>query len=122
MVGCEGCEMTRTYPDREATIALLTDWQKHHAAMDRLFKGFAMYVGLEVEGPMFETVYSLFIAYTVTLAVEVGDLGGWLEWHFSENDMGAGKMQAGYDGQLIAIESLGDLCRLIEISRERGAD
>ena len=112
--------MNHAYPDREATIALLTDWQKHHAAMDRLFKGFAMYVGLEVEGPMFETVYSLFAAYTVTLAVEVGDLGGWLEWYFSENDMGARKMQAGYDGQLIAIESLGDLCRLIEISRERG--
>jgi hypothetical protein len=50
--------MTHAYPDREATIALLTDWQTHHAAMDRLFKGFAMYVGLEVEGPMFETVYS----------------------------------------------------------------
>lgn len=114
--------MNHAYPDREATIALLTDWQKHHAAMDRLFKGFAMYIGLEVEGPMFETVYSLFIAYTVTLAVEVGDLGGWLEWYFSENNMGAGKMQAGYDGQLIAIESLGDLCRLIEISRERGVE
>ena len=79
-------------------------------------------IGLDIDGPLFEIVWALFGAYTDTLSVEVGDFGGWLEWHASENDMGAGKKKAGYDGQLIAIESLGDLCRLIEISRERGVE
>ena len=112
--------MNHAYPDREATIALLTDWQKHHAAVEKLMNGIEDTIGLDINGPLFEVVWKLFVAYTVTLAVEVGDYEGWMQWHFAENDMGAGKKQAGYDGQLIAIESLGDLCRLIEISRERG--
>lgn len=111
--------MTHVYPDREATIALLTDWHKHHAAVEKLMDGIEDTMGLDIDGPLFEIVWALFSAYTDTLSVEVGDFGGWLEWFCSENDMGAKKMQAGYDGQLIAIESLDDLCRLIEISRER---
>ena len=105
--------MTHEYPDREATIALLTDWQKHHAAVEKLMDGRVSSIGMSPDSTLYLTVWNLFDAYTNTLAVEVGDLGGWLEWYFSENNMGAGKMQAGYDGQLIAIESLGDLCRLI---------
>ena len=112
--------MTREYPDRENTISLLTDWQKHHAAVEKLMDGIKDTIGLDIDGPLFEIVWALFGAYTDTLSVEVGDFGGWLEWHASENNMGAKKMQAGYDGQLIAIESLDDLCRLIEISCERG--
>ena len=109
------------YPDHANTLALLGDWQKHHTAMDRLFKGSAMYIGLDPNGPMFETVWALFDAYTSTLSVEVGDFDGWLEWYYIENDMGANEMQAGYDKQLIAIQSLDDLYRLIELSRERAA-
>lgn len=114
--------MTRAYPDRENTIALLTDWQKHHAAVTRLMDGIVSSIGMSPDSTLYLTVWNLFDAYTGTLAVEVGDLGEWLQWHASENDMGAKKMQAGYDGQLIAIESLDDLCRLIEISRERGVE
>lgn len=114
--------MTRAYPDRENTIALLTDWQKHHAAVEELMDGIEGTIGLDPNAPMFNTVWKLFDAYTGTLSVEVGDYEGWLEWFYSENEMGAGKKQAGYDGQLIAIESLDDLCRLIEISRERGVE
>ena len=109
--------MTHAYPDREATIALLTDWQKHHAAMDRLFKGFAMYIGLEVEGPMFETVYGLFDAYTGTLAVEVGDFGEWLNWYCSETDMGKRSKAVEIHGKTRRIKTLAQLCTLIIQSR-----
>ena len=114
--------MTHEYPDREATIALLTDWQKHHAAVTRLMDGIVSSIGMSPDSTLYLTVWNLFDAYTDTLAVEIGDLSEWLDWYRLEHDMGAKKMQAGYDGQLIAIESLGDLCRLIEISRERGVE
>jgi hypothetical protein len=77
-------------------------------------------MGLDIDGPLFATVWKLFDAYTGALAVEVGDFTGWLEWYQSENAMGANGLAAGYDGQLIAIQSLDDLYRLIELSRDRG--
>lgn len=111
--------MTQEYPDRENTLAMLGDWKKHHDDVEKLMNGIEASIGLDIDGPMFETVWKLFDAYTNTLAVEVGDSGGWLEWYHAECEMGASKKKAGYDGQLIAIESLGDLFLLIEMSRQR---
>lgn len=109
------------HPDRENTISLLGDWAKHHAAVEALMAGVESSIGLDPNGPMFGTVWNLFNAYTATLAVEIGDFDGWLEWYQADNDMGAGKKEAGYDGQLIGISSLEDLYLLVEISRERSA-
>lgn len=108
-----------SYTDRENTLSLLGDWAKHYAAVEALMAGVKSSIGLDPNGPMFDTVWKLFDAYTGTLSVEVGDFDGWLEWYQAENDMGAGKKSAGYDGQFIAIASLEDLYLLIEISRER---
>lgn len=112
--------MTREYPDRENTLTLLGDWQKHHAAVEKLMDGITETIGLDPNGPMFATVWSLFDAYTATLAVEVGDFDGWLEWFYAENEMGAGGKAAGYDKNLRKIKTLGDLYGLIEESRKRG--
>lgn len=109
-----------TYPDRENTLSLLTDWQAHHAAVEKMMDGIQSSIGLDINGPMFDTVWKLFDAYTNTLSVEVGDFCGWLEWYFSENEMGARGMTAGYDGKLRKVKSLVNLYRLIEESRKRG--
>lgn len=71
------------HPDRENTLALLTDWKKHHVAVEKLMDGAAAYIGIEPEGPMHDTVWSLFNAYTDTLAVEIGDYFEWLNAEFS---------------------------------------
>lgn len=108
-----------SHPNRENTLALLGGWTKQHAAVEALMAGVESSIGLDPNGPLFATVWKLFDAYTATLSVEVGDYCGWLEWYQAENDLGAGKKSAGYDGQLIAIASVEDLYLLIEISRER---
>jgi hypothetical protein len=77
-------------------------------------------IGLDINGPMYDTVWKLFDAYTGTLSVEVGDFCGWLEWHHAENEMGAKAMAAGYDGKLRKVKTLAHLYRLIEESRKRG--
>lgn len=108
-----------TYPEKEDTLSLLGDWQAHHAAVEKMMDGITASIGLDIDGPMFDTVWKLFDAYTGALAVEVGDSGGWLEWFWSENDMGAKAMAAGYDKKLKPIKSLKDLWRLIEEGRKR---
>ena len=108
-----------TYPDLENTLALLGDWKKHHDAVEKLMQGIETSIGLDIDGPLFETVWRLFDAYTCALAVEVGDMGEWMPWYQGENDMGAGKRHAGYDDKTKPIKTLKDLCWLIEISRQR---
>lgn len=108
-----------TYPDKENTLSLLGDWQAHHTAVEKMLDGITTSIGLDINGPMFATVWALFDAYTGALAVEVGDSGGWLEWFQSENDMGAKAMAAGYDGKHKPVKSLNDLWRLIEEGRRR---
>ena len=108
-----------TYPEKAETLVLLGAWQAHHKAVERMFDGITTSIGLDINGPMFATVWALFDAYTGALAVEVGDSGGWLEWYWSENDMGAKAMAAGYDKKVKPIKNINDLWRLIEESRVR---
>ena len=109
------------YPDKSNTLALLGDWEKHHSAVEKLMDGIKTSMGLDPNGPMFDTVWKLFDAYTGSLAVEVGDFGGWLTWFYAENDMGARRMAAGYDGKAKPIKTLAHLYGLIAESRKREA-
>jgi len=108
-----------THPDRENTLVLLGEWQDHAAAIEKMMTGIKTSIGLDIGGPLFDTVWNLFNAYTNALAVEVGDLGRWLDWYHAENEMGSRGMEAGYDGQIIPIETLADLYELIAHSRNR---
>lgn len=107
------------YPDQENTVALLGDWHKNRMAVDALMDGIEACIGLDINGPMFDTVWRLFNAYTDTLSVELGDFCGWLNWYCLENDMGARAMSAGYDKKTSKIKTLVDLAGLIEQSRKR---
>lgn len=108
-----------TYPNRETTLALLGDWKAHHDAVEKLMDGIKDCIGLDPDGPMFDTVWRLFDAYTASLAAQIGDFGGWLVWYQAENDTGKRGHEAGYDGKLSKIKSLVALYWLIEESRKR---
>ncbi len=111
--------MTHPTDDREHIMVLLREWKQHHDAVDKLLGGLETTIGLNYGGPLFETVWKLFDSYTHTLAVEVGDFDGWLEWFFSENDMGAKAMAAGFDKQVRKIKTLDDLYGLLAESHTR---
>lgn len=110
---------SRTHPDHENTLALLREWQQHHDDVATLMDGIKASIGLDIDGPMFDIVWKLFDAYTGALSAEVGDFGCWLSWYGSENQMGALRMDAGYDGKTKPIKTLDDLCWLIMESRAR---
>ena len=109
----------RAYPDRENTLTLLTEWQRHHAAIEKMMDGIKAHMGLDVDGPMFATVWDVFDAYMDALAVEIGDFCGWLGWYRYETEMGKKNMSAGYDGKTKHIKTLANLFWLIEESRKR---
>lgn len=109
------------YPDKEHSLALLKDWKAHHEAVEKLMDGIKVSMGLEPNGPLFDTVWKLFDAYTSTLSVELGDFSGeWLPWFCNENDMGRKGMEAGYDGKFKPIKTLAHLYGLIVEERKRG--
>lgn len=77
-----GIDAVHPTDDREHIMVLLREWKQHHDAVDKLLGGLETTIGLNYGGPLFETVWKLFDSYTHTLAVEVGDFDGWLEWFF----------------------------------------
>ena len=118
---CKGKSVSR-YPDKENAATLLGEWVRHHEAIEQMLFLIKTSIGLDPDGPLWETVWKLFDAYTGTLAVEVGDAYGWMEWYQLENDMGAKGSQAGFDGVLRQINTPADLYALIEESRTRAAE
>lgn len=107
------------YPDKKTTLALLAKWVAHHNKIDKMMGGIKASIGLDPNGPLCDTVWSLFDSYTAALAAQTGDEGDWLPWFYMENDMGAKGMAAGYDGKLRKIKTLADLYWLIAESRKR---
>jgi len=108
-----------SYPDKKTTLALLAEWVAHHDKIEKMMTGIKACIGLDPNGPLFDSVWRLFDGYTTALAAQIGDAGDWLPWFYMENDMGAKGYAAGYDGKQRNIKTLADLYWLITESRKR---
>jgi hypothetical protein len=102
-----------SYPDRENTMSLLGDWQKHHAAINKMMCGINQHMGLDPDGSMFVTVWAVFGAYTDSIAAEIGDYFGWLDWYRFETGMGQRSKEVQIDGKTKRIKTLANLCTVI---------
>ena len=108
-----------TYPDKKTTLALLANWAAHHDNIDKMMDGVKASIGLDPNGPLFDSVWRLFDGYTTALGAQIGDAGDWLSWYYMENCMGAKGMTAGYDKKVCNIKTIKDLYWLITESRKR---
>ena len=109
-----------TCPDKKQSIFLLTKWKNMHAGLKTMLEGMKPTFGCLANSPLFDTTWSLFDAYTLALAAQLGDEGGvWMEWYSTENKMGVRGHEAGYDGKVKPIKSLTDLYGLILKGRAR---
>ena len=108
-----------TYPNKKTTLDLLANWAAHHDKIDKMMDGIKASIGLDPNGPLFDTVWRLFDGYTTALAAQIGDDGDWLPWFYMENSMGSKGHEAGYDGKPRKIKTLADLYWLIAESRKR---
>ena len=107
------------YPDKKTTLVLLAEWVAHHDKIDKMMDGIKASIGLDPDGPLFDSVWGMFDSYTNALAAQIGDAADWLSWFYMENEMGAKGHAAGYDGKPRKIKTLADLYRLIAESRKR---
>ena len=108
-----------SYPNKSDTLQILNDWHYQYDRITELMDGMTKAIGVLPEGLFSETVWGLFDSYTKAISDLVGDKGGWLNWYYLENNMGAKGMNAGYDGKTKPIKNKLDLRALIFESRER---
>lgn len=70
-------------------------------------------LGLTPESELYNIPWKLMDAYTNAVSAQVGDHAEWLVWYWFDNEMGARKMEAGYNSKLRKIKTLRDLAWLI---------
>ena len=71
------------------------------------------------QGGFCEVGYSLQSSYCGLLSEALGDSDEWIAWYCFENDFGAKKFEAKYDGKEKPIRNLDDLWRLINEGKKR---
>lgn len=109
------------YPDKKQSMFLLEQWKALHDDLEAVHATVKKVFGCEPESPFFDTTWRVFDAYTRALSAQLGELSGtWLDWYFADNEMGAGRKDAGYDGKVKPIKNLSDLYGLILMARGRG--
>lgn len=95
-------------------LALLREWSMQIETSDLLIDPVTECLGLSVESPIHQAVWTLQDAYTKAVGKLVGDHAEWLSWYAHENDFGRKKREAGVNGDDRPIKSLEDLIWVIE--------
>jgi hypothetical protein len=108
--------------NRQEMITYLGTWMQAHDRLEQQWDRMAAAFGVGMaETPLWQASWGVFEQYTKALGDLIGDpRGDWLDWYAYENDMGGKGYEAGYDGQMRPIETLGDLADLIIEGRGRG--
>lgn len=95
-------------------LDLLREWSVKMETADILIDPVTKCLGLSVESPIHQAVWTLKDAYTKAVGKLVGDDGDWLDWYADENDFGRKKMEAGPIGDMRPIKDLDDLLWVME--------
>lgn len=69
---------------------------------------------LDIDGKLYESLCAAF-----DILIDQVDQSDWIGWHIYENDCGAAKMEAGYDGIVAPIKTSRDLAKLIVEDEDR---
>lgn len=102
-------------PNQIDIIPKLQEWERVSIDYRKEFDAFCAVFGQAVDSPFIEMLAHLYLAYTGTIAREVGDDSEWLLWHFYENDMGKKRLQviSRSGDKKIDVSSIDDLAEVI---------
>jgi hypothetical protein len=109
--------MTQTMLNRDEKIAILTKLISAHKKADAAIEEVKETLGISVtceSSELFGAVWGAIDTGVETVSALVGDEGEWLNWYIYENEYGAKKLKAGYNGKLKKVCSVNDLFKLIE--------
>ena len=101
----------------ERITALLEIWQavgkQHDKAVHELIR-----IGMSPEAPIITAAIALFDRYTQTLAEFIGDEGGWLDWHATDNHWGVAGLSYTAEDSHAEPRLVDSIQVLIELIRE----
>lgn len=97
-------------------LEALNQWQLQHSNLERLQSKVHAAFGSTPDSEFFETCWGLFDELTNATSLAIGDGNTWLEWYWSENDMGKKGLPVNDgNGKLIKkVKNLSDLLEVIE--------
>ncbi len=95
-------------------LPVLAEWAATIHAMEREITPLRAMFKF-VESPLTDAIYTLANRYTRAIALQVGDTESWLDYYWTERDMGrAGPTTVGMpDGTEIRLSTIRDLARVI---------
>jgi len=108
-----------TYPTKPEALALLKKWKADHDRAKKMLDDIKAVIGLYEKSPLSDSVWFMFLGFTESLGLLLGDKSSWLIWFYIENDMGREGRHAGYDGKTKPIKTVNQLYALIVKERKR---
>lgn len=102
-------------------MKLLTEWKEQFEKCDQAWTALEkIFRGLDCDSQIGDAIWRTQQRYTEAVGKLIGDDNDWLDWYCYDNNMGADgkKAKAAKWKRLQPVDTLGDLCRLIEAGME----
>ena len=96
-------------------LSRLQEWRHHLLMLESAWDKLESAVGADHDSPLGNAVWLAFDAYTQAIGREIGDVGGWMSWHWLENKLGARGHEAGNRHVMRPIKTLDDLLWVIDL-------
>jgi len=98
----------------DKVYALVSRWADRAKALHESQDELSKQLMAPPEAPLFTAGWEMFKGYTETLAKEIGDNGGWLEWYAWECMLGENPMEMTFpNGEKLVVASVGNLVDVI---------
>lgn len=79
---------------RSEVLAILRPWHERTVELQRQWDALEALTGIRADNPFANSIWLMHEAYTLAIAAQVGDAGGWLSWWHYECDLGKTPMEA----------------------------
>ncbi len=73
---------------RSDVLAILRPWHERTVELQRQWDALEALTGIRADHPFANSIWLMHEAYTLAIAAQVGDDGGWLSWWHYECELG----------------------------------
>lgn len=99
---------------KERRAHLIREWAKRIEALEAAHADLYQLTRAAPESPLIDAGLRIAEAYTNAISELVGDTNKWLMWFWLENDMGAKSLAAGFDPDIVPMQTIEQILEIIE--------
>lgn len=99
---------------KERRAHLIREWAERITAIDAAHAELCRLTLAALDSPLIDAGLRVAEAYTHATSGLVGDENDWLIWFWLENNMGANGLSAGFDPEIVPINSIEQIIKIIE--------